>query len=77
MPYFYTAVVLGVGIGWLGGASRPPVLVMYGSLPYWRTSRFKRFWLDTPPGEPWIGHAIRTASPVAMAQGPRVQLRMG
>jgi hypothetical protein len=52
MLYFYTAVVLGVGIGWLGGASRPPLLVMFGLLAplgvvlhYWRTSRFKRFWL--------------------------------
>lgn len=52
MLYFYMAVVLGVGIGWLGGASRPPLLVMFGLLAtlgivlhYWRTSRFKRFWL--------------------------------
>ena len=52
MLYFYTAVALGIGIGWLGGAPRRPLFVMYGLLApfglgvhHWRTSRFKRFWL--------------------------------
>jgi hypothetical protein len=52
MLYFYTAWALGIGIGWLGGAPREPLFVMYGLLApfglvlhYWRTSRFKRFWL--------------------------------
>ncbi len=51
MFYFYAAVVLGAGIGWVGGASHPLLLVTYGLLTvlgtvqyYRRTSSFKRFW---------------------------------
>lgn len=52
MLYFYAAVALGIGIGWLGGASRSTLLVMYALLaPFglvihcWRTGKVKRFWL--------------------------------
>jgi hypothetical protein len=51
MFYFYTAVLLGAGIGWVGGASHPALLATYGLLAalgtvqyYRRTSSFKRFW---------------------------------
>lgn len=51
MLYFYTAVLLGAGIGWVGEASRPPLLATYGLLAalgtlryYQRTNRFKRDW---------------------------------
>jgi hypothetical protein len=51
MLYFYTAALLGAGIGSAGGASHPPLLATYGLLAalgtvqyYRRTSRFKRFW---------------------------------
>jgi hypothetical protein len=50
MLYFYTAVLLGAGIGWVGGASHLPLLATYGLLAafgtvqyYRRTSNFKRF----------------------------------
>jgi hypothetical protein len=52
MLYFYTALALGIGMGWLGGAPHQQLFVMYGLLApfgllahYWRTNRFKRFWL--------------------------------
>jgi hypothetical protein len=52
MLYFYAAMALGIGIGCLGGASRLALFVMYGLLApfglvmhYWRTGKFKRFWL--------------------------------
>jgi hypothetical protein len=50
MLYFYTAVLLGAGIGWVGGASHLSLLATYGLLAalgavqyYRRTSSFKRF----------------------------------